>query len=408
MNKIPLGKKIGAALIITGTCIGAGMLVLPLITAACGFIISCILLFAIYALMTTTAFLIIEVNLSMPDGSNFSTMAKKTCGSTGQIIAWLSFLLLMYALTAAYTAQGSSLLGQWLSAYLNINLPDSLESFIFIIVFGGFIYTGTFAVDNLNKLLISVKGIAFIGLTIVIMPQISLKNLLQPTPNINLIWITLPLLITSFGYHTVLPSMRTYLKSDRKSLNSVILIGGSIPLIIYLIWEAITLGTIPLYGQYSFQYIASHGNDVTGLVQAYHELYNIPIINTFATIFTNVAITTSFLGVTLSLFNFNQDTYNLDTHKHFDKILAFIITYFPPFIFAVFYPDGFIIALGYASIFVAILLISMPAFMAWKVRSKQNRNSMTSKLFLSMIFLSGILMILLQILTQAGLLPSFK
>src|SRR5690606_23929115 len=139
-------------------------------------------------------------------------------------------------------------------------------------------------------------------------------KLIQQTPNINLLWITLPLLITSFGYHTVLPSMRTYLKSDKKSLNTVLFIGGSIPLVIYLIWEAITLGTIPLYGQYSFQYIANHGNDVTGLVEVYHKLYGIPIINTFATIFTNVAITTSFLGVTLGLFNFNQDTYRLRTH----------------------------------------------------------------------------------------------
>ncbi len=407
MNQSSFAKKTGAALIITGTCIGAGMLVLPLITAACGFIISCILLLVIYGLMTATAFLIIEVNLSMPDGSNFSTMAKQTGGSLGQIIAWLSFLLLMYALTAAYTAQGSSLLGQWLSAYLNINLPDSIESLIFILVLGGFIYTGTFAVDNLNKFLISVKGIAFIGLTAVIMPHITVEKLIQQTPNINLLWITLPLLITSFGYHTVLPSMRTYLKSDKKSLNTVLFIGGSIPLVIYLIWEAITLGTIPLYGQYSFQYIANHGNDVTGLVEVYHKLYGIPIINTFATIFTNVAITTSFLGVTLGLFNFNQDTYRLRTHKHRDKILAFLITYLPPFIFAVFYPDGFILALGYASIFVAILLISFPAFMAWKIRSKQNRNHLISKIYLSIIFLAGIMMIVLQILTQTGCLPIF-
>ena len=67
MTQVSLAKKTGAALIITGTCVGAGMLVLPLVTAACGFIIASILLVVIYLLMLSTAFLIMEVNLSMPD-----------------------------------------------------------------------------------------------------------------------------------------------------------------------------------------------------------------------------------------------------------------------------------------------------------------------------------------------------
>ena len=408
MTEVTFAQKTGAALIITGTCIGAGMLVLPLITAACGFLLSCLLLFLIYGLMTATAFLIIEVNLALPDGSNFGTMAKKTLGSAGQMIAWLSFLLLLYALTAAYTAQGSSLLGQWLLEYCKLKLPDSIESFIFIFVLGSFIYTGTFAVDNLNKILISIKGIAFIGLTIVIMPHIQLDYVLQKSPNTNLLWMTLPLLITSFGYHTVLPSIRTYLKSDVKSLKKVILVGGSIPLVIYLLWEAITLGTIPLYGQYSFQYIVNHGNNVTGLIHVYKEFYNIPIINTFATIFTNVAITTSFLGVTLGLFNFNQDTYHLRTNKHSHKFIAFLITYTPPFIFAVFYPNGFVMALGYASIFVAILLIGLPALMAWEIRSKSQKNNRFSKIYLAIIIAISLLMIGLQLATQFNWLPIFK
>ncbi|MFT6834015.1 MAG: tyrosine-specific transport protein [Francisellaceae bacterium] len=408
MTQVSLAKKTGAALIITGTCVGAGMLVLPLVTAACGFIIASILLVVIYLLMLSTAFLIMEVNLSMPDGTNFSSMAKNTLGPIGQLFAWLSFLLLMYALTAAYTSQGASLLGLWLSHYLSINLPPSVDSLIFILAFGAFIYSGTFAVENLNKILISVKILSFIALTVVIMPHISTERILQKTPNINLFWITLPLLITSFGYHNILPSVRTYLKSNKKSLRNVILIGGTIPLIFYLLWESITLGTIPLYGEYSFQHIVNHGNNVTGLIKVYNDYYHIPAINTFTTIFTNVAITTSFLGVTLSLFNFNQDTYRLKTKNHFHKIIAFLITYTPPFLFAVYYPDGFIMALGYASIFVAIILISMPAMMAWVVREKNGSNTLFSKFYLILIMLSGFMMILLQVATQFDWLPMFK
>ena len=148
MNKrASLVRRLGAALIITGTCIGAGMLVIPLTTAVLGFVFASVLLLVIALLMTATAFLIAEVNLGMPDGTNFSTMAKMTLGRPGQVVAWFSFLLLMYALTAAYTAQGSSLLGVWLSN-VNIITPMWLDSLIYILIMGAFVYTGTFAVDS--------------------------------------------------------------------------------------------------------------------------------------------------------------------------------------------------------------------------------------------------------------------
>ena len=54
--------------------------------------------------------------------------------------------LLMYALTAAYTAQGSSLLGVWLSE-VNIITPFWLNSIIYLLILGGFVYTGAFAAD---------------------------------------------------------------------------------------------------------------------------------------------------------------------------------------------------------------------------------------------------------------------
>ena len=96
---------------------------------------------------------------------------------------------------------------------------------------------------------------------------------------------------------------------------------------VYIVWEAITLGTIPLYSNNndSFDYIVNHGNDITALIQTYHSSYNLFSLDAFATTFTSIAITTSFLGVTLGLFNFNQDTYKLTKTNHRSKILVFII-----------------------------------------------------------------------------------
>lgn len=402
-------RRLGAALIIAGTCIGAGMLVIPLITASLGFVLSSIVLLIIALLMMATGYLIAEVNLEMPDGANFSTMAKETLGRFGQVVAWLSFLLLMYALTAAYTSQGSSLLKSLLSG-IDISISLWLNSLIFIFILGSFVYKGAFAVDFLNKILIAFKFLAFIILVLCISPYVQKALILTKTSNLSYVWITLPLLITSFGYHTVLPSMRSYLKSNKKDLHTAILVGGFVlPFVVYIIWEIITLGTIPLYAQNndSFHYIINNGNDITALVQAYHSSYKLLAVDAFATAFTSIAVTTSFLGVTLALFNFNQDTYKLNKPTHSTKALVFIITYLPPFIFAVYYPHGFVMALGYASIFVAVLLIGLPAMMAWKIRNDKGTNTIISKVYLFSIILAGILMIVLQFATEFKLLPSF-
>lgn len=125
----------------------------------------------------------------------------------------------------------------------------------------------------------------------------------------------------------------------------------------------------------------------------------------FVRLFENFAIITSFLGVALALFSFNRDLYSLDTNKKSKRILVLIVTLLPPLIFAIYFVDSFIAALGYASIFVAMLLIIQPALMVWVVRSKQNKNNLLSKLYLSLILFCGVGIIGLQLLVAFDRLP---
>ncbi|MCF6766583.1 amino acid transporter [Thiotrichales bacterium 19S3-7] len=402
MQQLTFTKKLGATLIIAGTSIGAGMLALPMITAASGFKISLGLLLITWALMAITAQLITEINLHFRSGTNFNSMAAKTLGLPGQIITWLSYVLLLYSLSAAYIAGGSEILDNLL------NTSTWQSAIIIILVLGSFIYWGLHAVDHLNKLLITIKAILFFTLAIVISPYVSIDYLNTQTPNINYLWYSFPILITSFGFHIVIPSIRRYFGDDKanfKSLRMVVFIGSTIPLFIYILWEILTLGTIPLFGMHSFQMIIDHGDSINGLIGSLEKSLNIGYIARIANAFTSVAITTSFLGVTMGLYHFNQDTYKLNPKKHLSRIIAFVITYLPPLIFVLFYPRGFVLALGYASIFVAILLIILPVLMVWKIRNQTNTHTFTKKLVLILVFLVGLIIIGLQIATSFDLLP---
>lgn len=397
-----LSRGFGSAMIIAGTCIGAGMLAIPATVAACGFWLAVVLLFAIWGLMTLTALLLADVNLSMRDGTNFNLMAKQTLGCGGQIVTWVAYLLLLYSLTAAYTAGGSSLVGSGLGK-IGIVLPNYLNSLIFVLILGAFVYSGTRSVDHANKFFMLIKFIAFFVFTLSILPFIHSEYINQSPDRIGYIWATFPILITAFGFHHIIPTLRTYVQSDRKTLRRAIIYGGLIPLFVYIIWVGATLGSIPLSGTNGFKAIIDSGDAATGIVDAYHSGF---VANT-AYLFEAVALTTSFLGVTLGLFDFNRDTYRLRRPTHVNKVMVFIITFLPAFLFAVLYPNGFILALGYASIFVAILLIALPALMTWVIRSENGRNHIFSRVYLGVIVMIAVMMIALEIMRQLGVLWVF-
>ena len=365
------GKIVGSTLIVTGTAIGAGMLAIPLVTSELGFLLSTLLLFVCWGVMNLTAFLILHVNMAFHEHSNLSTMASQTIGRAGHAITWVSCLLLLYALTAAYMTGGASLLGNSLEYFFDIKIPAMANSLLFTIVLGAFVYFGTRSVDYANRVLISLKMGSFFLLLVLLLPHIQIGKLPLYSHSRMGWMIALPVLLTSFGYQTVIPSIRDYLHSHVKSLKKVIFIGGSIPLLIYLAWELVIFATLP-----DLKSTVSLAEMVTLL----SEKLNQPVLTFIVNAFTDLAITTSFLGVSMSLFHFIRDGFHLNQNRIGDRGFAALITFSPPLCFAWFYPEGFVMALNYASIFVVILLILVPVWMTIRLKRKGHPSAYPFKL----------------------------
>ena len=63
-----------------------------------------------WGLSTITGLMVIEITLSLPASScSFSSMAEETLNTFWQFISWISFLLLLYAITWAYIAGGAAI-----------------------------------------------------------------------------------------------------------------------------------------------------------------------------------------------------------------------------------------------------------------------------------------------------------
>lgn len=342
------------------------MLALPVSTAEVGFTNSIFFLFFCWAVMTAGALLILEVNLRLPAGSNMITMAKTTLGLPGQIIAWITYLFLLYTLLSAYISGGSDVFNNLLQK-AHIHLPGWITSIVFTLLFSLVVYKGIRSVDYVNRGLMFGKLGVYALLVIIICPHVSSEGLIGGSP--RAITGTLMILITSFGFASIVPSLRDYFEQDIKTLRRVILYGSLIPLFCYILWDAIIMGVITRDGENGLIALMSSEHATSGLTEALNQSVNNQWISGFFSFFTSICMVTAFLGVSLGLFDFLADGLKLKKSGHQGRY-TLALTFIPPLAVVLLNPGIYLNALNYAGICCVILLLLLPTAMAWQGRKQ--------------------------------------
>ena len=202
----------GAILLVSGTTIGAGMLALPVTTGLAGFFPALLTMTALWLFMLLTAFYFLEVNLRMKGESNLISMMHKTLGRPGELISWIAYLLLLYALTAAYLLGCSQILNDFSGGVV----PSWLWPLIVASVFGLFVYLGTATVDIFNRLMMAGLVISYVALAGAGCCKITPQMLFHV--DWAFVYPSLSVVITSFGFHVIIPTLTTYLEHDIRLL----------------------------------------------------------------------------------------------------------------------------------------------------------------------------------------------
>ena len=358
-------------LLIIGTSIGGGMLALPVSMAEVGMINSVIFLFLCWLVMTGGALLILEVNLRLPAGSNMVTMAKHTLGLPGQMIAWITCLCLLYTLLSAYISGGSDVLNSLLQQ-IHIQLPIWLTSIIFTAIFGAIIFNGIHMVDYVNRGLMFGKLGVYLLLVLIISPYVHVTNLTKGS--MPAITGSLMILITSFGFASIVPSLREYFGKDIYTLRRAIIIGSLIPLICYIVWMIVIMGVVERESSDGLLALMSSDHATSGLTAALSKAVQNNWIHGFFEFFTSICILTAFLGVSLGLFDFLADGLKLKKKgKQGFGVLA--LTFLPPLGVVLVNPGIYLRALSYAGVCCIIFLLLLPVLMAWQGRKKSSQTT---------------------------------
>ncbi|MCG9690737.1 aromatic amino acid transporter [Vibrio sp. Isolate22] len=405
MNK---SKVFGSTLIIAGTTIGAGMLALPLASAGIGFSTSLFLMLGLWALMAFTALLMVELHQFVESDATLHTLAHTILGTKGKWIASFAVMFLFYALCAAYIAGGGAQFNQRIADIAGIELNGQVTTLLFTLLVAGVVTIGTHSVDKVNRVLFGLKLVAMVLVLSFLAPNITSQYLLSMPLQQGLIVAAIPVVFTSFGFHGSIPSIVRYLDGDVRSLRKVMIVGSALPLVIYIFWQGVTLGVV---SQEQLLSDTSLGALLVSLSQTVHQSNLSVIVGVFA----DLALLTSFIGVSLGLFEFMGDSLS-NKLGNAKRVKTAVITFLPPLGFALFYPQGFIMALGYAAIALSVLAILLPTVMVYKVRytdftiatngSQSNYQVLGGSKALFLAGSVGVFIIAIQILISVGLLPS--
>ncbi|MHC6529210.1 MULTISPECIES: aromatic amino acid transport family protein [unclassified Vibrio] len=395
-------KIFGSTLIIAGTTIGAGMLALPLASAGIGFTTSIMIMVVLWALMAFTALLMLEVHQYADHDATLHTLAKQILGKKGKWLASFAMLFLFYALCAAYIAGGGSQFADRISQFTGLTISGPVATVVFTIIVATVVTIGTGTVDKVNRVLFTCKLIAMVMVLSFLAPNVTESYLLSMPMQQGLIVAAIPVIFTSFGFHGSIPAIVNYLDGDTRSLRKVILFGSAIPLVIYIFWQIVTLGVIS-------QSQMIQNSALSALIGNLAQAVNSTSLANIVGVFADLALLTSFLGVSLGLFEYLGDILR-KTNTSSSRVPASLITFLPPLGFALFYPQGFIMALGYAAIALAILAIFLPILMVRKVRQHEQSESkyqvFGGQAALVITGATGFAIVSAQILITLGILPS--
>ncbi|MGZ0011502.1 MULTISPECIES: tyrosine transporter TyrP [unclassified Providencia] len=397
-------RTLGSVFIVAGTTIGAGMLAMPIAAAGNGFLVSLAMLLVLWALMCYTALLLVEVYQHESHDTGIGSVAQRYLGSSGKFITGFSMMFLMYALTAAYVSGAGEIITSNLKSSFAIEMADWMGIVVFTVIGGGVVCFGTSSVDFINRILFAAKIVFLVIILALMMPHVEQQNLLAAPTEKVLILSAIPVFFTSFGFHGSVPSIVKYMGGDVKKLRVIFIIGSAIPLIAYILWQIATLGSI---GTTTFVGILAENAGLNGLLDAIKDVAQSGKTELIAQMFMSLALATSFLGVALGLFDFLADLFKRQDNAS-GRLQTGLLTFGPPLVFALFYPKGFVMALGYAAIALSILALLLPSAMAFKSRTLNQRKYQVlgGGLGLSLVFICGIIVIGVQLGIVFNILPN--
>ena len=403
----------GGAMIIAGTVIGAGMLANPTATSGVWFTGSLIVLLYTWFSMLSSGLMILEVNTHYPHGASFDTMVKDLLGQGWNVFNGLSVAFVLYLLTYAYIFVGGDLTAKGLGSTFGIKIPLTVGQLSFFLIFATCVWASARLVDRFTSILIGGMVLTFIWATGGLIAEAKLPVLFDTqAPSGTPYWIyisaALPVCLASFGFHGNVSSLLKYFKGDAPKVAKSLWAGTLIALVIYVLWQIAIQGNLP---RNEFAPVIAADGQVSVLIETLSRFVQTGSMAAILSFFSYMAIATSFLGVTLGLFDYIADIFKWDD-GFAGRTKTAAVTFLPPLVSCLLFPTGFVTAIGYVGLVATVWTCSLPSLLLLRSRQKfgkgKNYTVYGGAWLIYWVNLFGFLNVLAWVFNKLELVPVFK
>ena len=399
------------AMVICGTVAGAGMFTLPVVMAGAWYSWSVIMLIISWFCMLLSGLLFMQVSLKFPLGAGYDTLTQALTPHWWRKLNGLSISFVLGILTYAYISASGPVYQQSIAA-TGIAINDAEAKILLTAVVGLVVWLGTKGVSRLITLCLVAKLLLFFMLFGGLIHHVELAQLFSPGDSsahpayFPYLLAVVPFCLASFGFHGNITGLISYYQGHAGKVKRALVWGTLFALVIYLFWLTCTMGNIP---RAAFPDISRQGGDIHALIQAMHDRISQRSLGLLLDIFSHFAVICSFLGVTVGLFDFIADKLGFDNSKT-GRAKTALITFCPPLFASILFPQGFLLAIGYAGLLATLWALFTPALLAWKAHDHftpetPRRPSQTLAIGLVVIF--GIVNIVAWCASQLHLIPIF-
>ena len=351
-------------LLITGTTVGAGMLGLPIKTGLSGLLPSLLGMIVVWGLMLGTAWILASrIIASDHTTSDLPTLFQQELGTAGKWLSIIGYLTIFYGLLVAYLSGASSIFVD----LIKLPLARQVWIIIFFIVVTGTILFGLDLVRKGNAAIMMVLGISFVFLLTKTGQNLNPRHLTYT--DWHFIPSALPIIVCAFAFHAIVPTVCRSLKWQSRACWQALLIGTLLALALNALWVLVVIGALPLAGLGQENILAAFHENLPATVplsMAFHS----KVITTAGMFFSLAAIITSYFGVGIAFMGFFRDLiYSFG--KKSNRFKEALLTFGPPFLIALLYPNLFLKALDLVG-GIGLLLVfgCLPGLMIIKPKRK--------------------------------------
>ena len=332
-----LGKIITSGLVVTGFMVGAGILALPINIGPAGILPAVFGALAVWGLMTANGLILArQPYLEQHEGADLPSLFESVFGRTGKWLSAAANLLILYGLLTAYLAGVASVAVD----SLKLPLPQWGAMLVYFCLATLFASFGEAVLHRGNALLMLLEWGLFATLLVLVVPHF--EGVPLQARDWEFFTSGLPILVVAFNFHNVVPTICRTLNHDRKAVSAAIWLGSGIGMAMTMIWTVAVILTLPMEAANGVDIISAFKAGVPATVPL-DRLIASPVFIKSSIAFAIVAMTTSYMGTSVSLTSFLRDVAGGRVKR---RITLWILTFLPPLLVGIAYPDIFLKALN--------------------------------------------------------------